>query len=70
VPHTGPVSLVVYNVLGQQVRTLVNGVVAAGYHTAVWDSKNDRGQTMESGVYFYRLQFGSMSIVKKMLLIK
>jgi hypothetical protein len=69
-PKTGQVSLVVYNILGQQVRSLLSGVVQAGYHNAIWDSKNDRGLTVPSGMYFYRLSVGNIAIVKKMLLIK
>ena len=64
------VSLVVYNVLGQQVRTLVNAPMTAGQYSLSWDGRNDAGSALSSGVYFYRLQAGSMAIVKKMLLLK
>ncbi|MGA2623336.1 MAG: T9SS type A sorting domain-containing protein, partial [Bacteroidota bacterium] len=69
-PSTGAVSLAIYNMLGQQVRMLVNGTVSAGYHDVVWDARDDNGKAVESGVYFYRLQTGTTALVKKMLFIK
>jgi hypothetical protein len=70
VPQAGPISLMVYNVLGQQVRMLAQGNVSAGYHDVVWDGKDDHGMTVQSGVYFYRLQTGSVALVKKMVMVK
>jgi len=70
VPSTGAISLAIYNMLGQQVRMLVNGTVSAGYHDVVWDARDDNGKAVESGVYFYRLQTGTTALIKKMLLIK
>ncbi|MFQ5636742.1 MAG: S8 family serine peptidase [bacterium] len=55
-PKTGPVSLKVYTILGQEVRTLVDGEKQAGYHRVIWDGKNDAGQRLASGVYLYRIQ--------------
>ena len=70
VPTNGLVSLFVYNILGQRVRTLANSPMAAGQYSVTWDGRNDAGSMLSSGVYFYRLQAGSMAIVKKMLLLK
>ena len=70
IPRDGMVSLIVYNVLGQQVRTLVNAPMTAGQYSITWDGRNDAGSVLSSGVYFYRLQAGAMAIVKKMLLLK
>ncbi len=70
IPRDGMVSLVVYNVLGQQVRTLVNAPMTAGQYSITWDGRNNAGSVLSSGVYFYRLQSGAMAIVKKMLLLK
>jgi len=60
-----PVSLKVYDMLGQTVATLVDESQAPGEHTAQWDATN-----VPSGMYFYRLQAGSFSDVKKMIYIK
>ncbi|MDE3056375.1 MAG: T9SS type A sorting domain-containing protein [Bacteroidota bacterium] len=71
VPQSGVVSVTIYNILGQKVRTLLNGFATAGEHSIVWDGRNDAGIVVESGVYFYRLETaGGMSLVRKMLLLK
>ncbi len=70
-PKDVNVSLKVYNLLGQEVSTLMNNVARkAGYHTDVWDGTNDQGNTVASGMYIYHLEAGSYSNVKKMLLIR
>lgn len=56
IPRSGWVRLVVYDILGRPVRSLVEGEVAAGAHTVSWDGKDGRGQSMASGVYLYVLQ--------------
>ncbi len=61
----GQVKLTVVNAIGQVVATLVNGKVAAGQHTVVWDAKS-----VPSGVYFYKLEAESFSQTKKMVLMK
>jgi hypothetical protein len=66
----GNVSLKVYNVAGQLVRTLANENRAAGPYTVVWDGRNDSGQPVSSGVYFYKLVANSFSQTKKMVLLK
>ncbi len=70
IPQASHVKLVVYNTLGQVVRTLVDQQMAPGLHTVVWDGRNDFGFASPSGVYFYRLEAGNQTLVKKMLLVK
>ena len=66
VPTKGAnVSLAVYNVLGERVATLVNGHQSGGEHYATFN-----GARLASGVYFYRLQSGNVTITKKMMMIK
>ena len=55
-PVASVVELTVYDVVGQRVRVLVSGVHAPGMHEVVWDGRDDSGQQVGSGVYFYRLQ--------------
>ena len=62
--------LVVYNTLGEQIRTLVDKKQSAGNYKVVWDGKDDTGNTVASGVYFYKITSGSFSQMKKMMLIK
>jgi len=64
------VSLKIYNILGQRVRTLVNKEQVPGYYSVVWNGRDDYGREMASGVYFYRLEAGSYSSSKKLLLLK
>jgi len=70
VPSTSDVSLVVYNSVGQKVRTLVDGSKHVGDHSVKWNGTNDAGQMLPSGLYFYKLSSGSTSLVKKMLFVK
>lgn len=64
------VSLVVYNVLGQAVRTLATGVHAAGQYSYTWDGQDARGQLVASGVYLYRLHVGDQVSTRVMTLLK
>jgi hypothetical protein len=64
-PVSGQTSLKVYNLLGQEVATLVNDVRAAGTHTVKFDAGH-----LSSGVYFFRVQSGSFAAVKRMMLLK
>ena len=67
---SGPVRLDVYDVLGRHVVTLVDAVQSEGTHEAVWEGRNEYGETAASGVYFYRLHAGQSVISKKMILLK
>ncbi len=63
--------LVIYNIKGQKVKTLVNEVLPAGEHSVVWDGKNTNNKAVASGIYFYNLKVGKKSIAtKKCLLLK
>jgi hypothetical protein len=66
----GQVSLKVYNVNGELVRTLANESRSAGPHQLTWDGRNDNGQPVSSGVYFYKLSTNNFSQTKKMVLLK
>jgi flagellar hook assembly protein FlgD len=71
VKSDGLVSLKIYNVAGQLVRTLVNENVKAGVvHQAQWHGLNDAGQNVSSGVYFYKLVTTNYTQTKKMVLLK
>ncbi len=62
--------LVIFNLLGQKVRTLVDARETAGSHSVTWDGRNDAGELLPSGVYVYRLTFGTLVDSKKMLFIR
>ncbi len=64
------VMLAVYDLLGRKIRTLVDESQPAGFHYATWDGRNESGLAAASGVYFYKLTYGSFNATRKMLLIK
>ena len=66
----GHVAIKVYNVAGQLVRTLVDGVYEAGSHSVTWDGTNNIGAKVASGVYFYKMETGNFSRTKKMVLLR
>ncbi len=69
-PQAGKVDLSIYNVLGQNVRTLVSQDMEAGNHTVTWDGRSNEGTQVASGVYFYRLSAGSFNRTMKMMMLK
>ncbi|MCB0286590.1 MAG: T9SS type A sorting domain-containing protein, partial [Calditrichaeota bacterium] len=69
-PTATDVRLVIYNVLGQKVRTLANQQFQAGYHEVKWDGMNDYGVRAATGVYIYRFEAGKFVKVMKMTLMK
>lgn len=68
--NSGHVKLEVFNILGQSVITLVDGEKPAGIYSVEWDGQNARGQSVPSGMYFYRLNTDRFTDVKKMTLLK
>ena len=70
VPARVNVTIEIYNILGQRVATLIDREELAGNHYVEWNSKSNRGMPVSSGVYFVKMQAGSFSQVKKMMLLK
>ena len=73
--QTSPVTLSIYDTTGQRIRTLALGVQAAGFYqswsrAAYWDGRNDLGEQVSSGVYFYQLSTPSEHQVKRMVIVK
>ena len=69
-PEESNVRLVIYNLLGQKVKELVEKTQSPGYYTIYWDGKDNRGENVGSGIYFYRIQTGSFTKTAKMSLLK
>lgn len=69
-PRVSDISLLIYNTLGQRVRTLISGGLVAGTYRITWDGKDDHDRPVASGVYLYRLDAGNFTEQRKMILIK
>lgn len=63
-------TLCIYNILGQKVKTLLNEPEYPGTYEVFWNGKDEKGQSLASGIYFYRLKTQDYVEVKKMLLLK
>ncbi|MFQ6002738.1 MAG: FlgD immunoglobulin-like domain containing protein [Candidatus Zixiibacteriota bacterium] len=63
-------TLKIYNILGQEVWTLVDEVREPGYYTVTWDGRDERGQAAPTGIYFYELLAPNFTSVRKMLLLR
>jgi hypothetical protein len=69
-PTDGRVTIEVYDIVGRKVATLLDEQKQAGFHSVVWFGQGDQGKPASSGVYFCRVQFGGLSAVSKLLLLK
>ncbi|MFB3909939.1 MAG: FlgD immunoglobulin-like domain containing protein [Candidatus Eisenbacteria bacterium] len=69
-PSAGDVRVEVFDASGRLVRTLVDGQQSAGFHSVVWDGKDDANRSVGSGVYYYKVQAGEKQTSRKMLLLK
>jgi hypothetical protein len=70
IPEAVNVNIVIYDIMGRQVKTLLNELQEPGYRSIKWSSTNDAGELVSTGVYFYMISAGHHHQVKKMLLIK
>lgn len=66
----GQVSLVIFNILGKKVRTLVNGEKQSGSYHIQWDSRSDNGNLLPSGIYIMQIKASGTQISRKMVLLK
>ena len=69
-PENLQVRIVIFDVMGREVKTLINEVQEAGYKSVTWDSRNAMGEYVATGVYFYQITAGEDYQIKKMLLMK
>jgi hypothetical protein len=69
-PKNCHVKLDIYNILGRKIRTLFDEYLSAGYKTINWDGKDDNGNEVPTGIYFYRIKAGEFTQAKKMILLK
>ena len=69
-PNNSEISLTIYNAIGKEIRSLVKGKKKFGYHTVVWDSKDNYGNKVSAGIYLYQLRSQGYIKNNKMVLIK
>jgi flagellar hook assembly protein FlgD len=65
-----PVNLQIFNAKGQLVKTLVDEVQTAGTKTVTWNGTDDNGNSVTSGVYFYKMKSSTFESARKMILMK
>jgi hypothetical protein len=70
IPTTTKVKVEVFNLLGQKVKTLLDKELTAGKYQIKWDATNETGESVASGIYFYRLNTDKFTDVKKMILLR
>jgi len=69
-PENGLVNITIYDMLGRQVKTLINQTQDAGYKSIIWNATNDYGKPVSAGIYLYQIQAGEYLQTKKMVLLK
>ena len=69
-PENGHVNITIYDMLGREVKTLINQTQDAGYRSIIWDATNDYGKPVSAGIYLYQIQAGKYINTKKMVLLK
>jgi len=70
IPSTQQVTVVVYNLLGQKVKTVLDEALPPGRHVLPWDGTDERGQAVPAGVYIYRIKAGQFIAARKMVLVR
>jgi len=69
-PEDSQVSIMIYDIMGRKVKTLVNKSQNAGFKATIWDATNDLGQPVSAGIYLYKIQAGEFVQTRKMVLLK
>ena len=69
-PENGHVNITIYDMLGREVKILINQTQNSGYRSIIWDATNDYGKPVSAGIYLYQIQAGEYMRTKKMVLLK
>ena len=64
------IEISIYNIKGQKMRSLLNDQITSGEHSIVWNSEDDNGERVSSGVYFIKMKTGNLEKTEKMILMK
>ena len=69
-PENGLVNIIIFDMMGNEVNTLLNSPQIAGYRSIQWNATNDQGEPVSAGIYLYRIRAGGFIQTKKMVLLK
>jgi hypothetical protein len=69
-PNNSLLTIIIYDMLGREVKTLINQTQDAGYRSVIWDATNDYDKPVSAGIYLYQIQAGEYISTKKMVLLK
>jgi len=69
-PEDALVNITIYDMMGRQVKTLINQTKNAGYKSVIWDATNDYGKPVSAGIYLYQIQSNGFIQTRKMLLVE
>jgi flagellar hook assembly protein FlgD len=64
------VNIIIYDIMGREVKSLINQTQDAGFKSVIWNATNDYGKPVSAGVYLYQIQAGEFVQTKKMVLLK
>ena len=70
IPEDSKVRIDVFNIKGQHIRTVVNGYLEPDFYNIIWNGKDENGKYASSGIYFYKMNTGDYTSIKKMILMK
>ena len=70
IPEDTKVTITLYNIQGQKVKTLVNEIMSAGNHQVFWNGKDENNKKVASGIYFYSMKTKDYTNVRKAMLLK
>ena len=69
-PEDAQVNIMIYDLMGREIKTLLNNQQTAGFKSVIWDATNNMGQPVSAGMYLYRISADDFTSVKKMVLLK
>jgi hypothetical protein len=69
-PENSFVNITIYDMLGKEIKTLINQTQDAGYRSVIWNATNNYGKPVSAGIYLYQIQAGEYMQTKKMVLLK
>ena len=70
IPESGLVNITIFDMMGREINTLVNGLQNTGYQSIIWNATDYQGDPVPAGIYLYRLEVGDLTQIKKMILLK